>query len=124
MDSGLALRAPRNDERSASVRVIHFPINLSNSLCRHHPRKRVIQYSRALVFIIGALEYWIVRSSRTMTTEYRFSFSRQFFVRVLQIYSRLFEQRARATLKRGRGEGRVLAAPAVSCAMGNKTIRT
>src|SRR6185437_13485743 len=34
---------------------------------RHHPRKRVIQYSRALMFITGALEYWIVRSSRTMT---------------------------------------------------------
>jgi hypothetical protein len=26
---------------------------------RHHPRKRVIQYSRALMFITVALEYWI-----------------------------------------------------------------
>jgi hypothetical protein len=42
---------------------------------RHHPRKRVIQYSGAFVFIIGALEYWIARSSRAMTTEYDSAFS-------------------------------------------------
>jgi hypothetical protein len=30
----------------------------------------VIQYSRAFLFIISALEYWVARSSRAMTTEY------------------------------------------------------
>jgi hypothetical protein len=36
---------------------------------RHHPRKRVIQYSRALMFNSNALEYWIARSSRATTGE-------------------------------------------------------
>src|SRR6185437_11929190 len=40
------------------------------TLGRHHPRKRVIQYSRARMFIISALECWVARSSRAMTTEY------------------------------------------------------
>jgi hypothetical protein len=30
----------------------------------------VIQYSGAFVFIVSALEYWVARSSRAMTTEY------------------------------------------------------
>src|SRR5882672_1580059 len=35
---------------------------------RHTPRKRSIQYAATLRFIIGALEYWVARSSRAMTT--------------------------------------------------------
>ena len=52
---------------------------------RHHPRKRVIQYSRAFAFIISALEYWVARSSRAMTAEYGTSFSRHTFARAFQI---------------------------------------
>src|SRR6202012_4667067 len=48
---------------------------------------------------------------------YAFSFSRHGFVRVLQLHSALKKKRAHATLKRGRGEDRVRAAPAISCAM-------
>src|SRR6185437_4394951 len=49
------------------------------------------------------------------TNEYTFSFSRHDFVRGFQIRSRL-KREAHATLERGRGEDRVRAAPAVSCA--------
>ena len=50
----------------------------------------MIQYSRAfvfIVFIISALEYWVARSSRAMTIDYDFSFSRHGFARGLQLYS-------------------------------------
>jgi hypothetical protein len=50
---------------------------ISSTMSRHHPRKRVIQYSRVLLFIISALEYWVARSSRAMTGGYAFSLSRQ-----------------------------------------------
>ena len=86
------------------------PIQFSNSLCRHHPRKRVIQYSRAPVFIISALEYWVAGSSRAMTTEYGSAFSRQAFARVLQFV-------CASSQEEGAGKVRVRAAPAVSCAL-------
>jgi len=50
-------------------------MQFSNSLCRHHPRKRVIQYSRAFLFITNALEYLVARSSRAMTIEYDLAIS-------------------------------------------------
>jgi hypothetical protein len=62
---------------------------IDRTVSRHHPRKRVTQYSRAFVFIISALEYWVARSSRAMTTEYDFSFSRHGFARGFQFRSRL-----------------------------------
>jgi hypothetical protein len=34
---------------------------------RHHPRKRVTQYSSAPVANTDALQYWVARSSRAMT---------------------------------------------------------
>ena len=52
------------------------------------------------------------------------SFSRQALSEVLQIVRALFKQRAHATLKRGRREDRVRAAPAVSCALMHKEMRT
>ena len=39
-------------------------------------RESGIQYSRAFLFIITALEYWVARSSRAMTTGYESAFSR------------------------------------------------
>jgi hypothetical protein len=51
--------------KAVVAREHHLPS--SRGAHRHHPRKRVIQYSRALVLITNALEYWVVRSSRTMT---------------------------------------------------------
>ena len=47
-------------------------------------RESGIQYSRAFLFIITALEYWVARSSRAMTIEYAFSFSRHGFARGFQ----------------------------------------
>ena len=47
---------------------------------------------------------------------HRLSFSRHTLPEVFQIVRALFKQRAHATLKRGRREDRVRAAPAVSCA--------
>lgn len=48
---------------------------------RHAPRKRAIQYSEPFVAVSTAGDYWIARSSRTMTvrfgydkTQYAFSF--------------------------------------------------
>src|SRR6185437_12776401 len=54
------------------------------------------------------------------TTKHRFAFSRQCLSEVCRFVRSLFKQRAHATLERGRREDRVRAAPAVSCAMGNK----
>jgi hypothetical protein len=110
---------------ASAVAVGFFGFLNSNSLCRHHPRKRVIQYSRALMMNANALEYWVARSSRAMTTACASAFSRHSFVvgfpfRSLpqnQEGARDPQERARATLKRGRGEDRVRAAPAVSCAI-------
>ena len=43
---------------------------ISCSLGRHAPRMRGIQYSRGVsARCLASLEYWIVRSSRTMTVE-------------------------------------------------------
>jgi hypothetical protein len=36
---------------------------------RHHPRKRMIQYSRDLRIDRKAAAYWIARSSRAMTAD-------------------------------------------------------
>ena len=55
-------------------------------------------------------------SPRSRGRQHRSAFSRQVFARVLQIHLRLSKKRAHATLKRGRGEDRVRAAPEVSCA--------
>jgi hypothetical protein len=60
---------------------------------------------RFLDSITGVSEYWIVRSSRTMTNV---SLLATAFARVLQIH--------RPSKTRGRREDRVRAAPAVSCA--------
>jgi hypothetical protein len=46
---------------------------------RHHPRKRVAQYSRALRYIAGALEYWVARSSLVKPGDDGRSTSLQFF---------------------------------------------
>ncbi len=51
-----------------------------------------------------------------ITARHTFAFSRQPPPEVLQFRSRPQKKRAHATLKRGRGEDRVRAAPAVSCA--------
>jgi hypothetical protein len=48
---------------------------------RHHPRTRVIQYSRAFPFITPALQYWVARSKPGDDDGYALSFSRQVFAR-------------------------------------------
>jgi hypothetical protein len=66
-------------------------------------------------------ESWIASSQvlLAMTVRHASVFSRHGFVRALQIH-RPPKTGAHATLKRGRREDRVRAAPAVSCAMGSR----
>src|SRR5437899_10396468 len=45
--------------------------------CRHHPRRRVIQYPAASRLSLTSLEYWVTRSSRAMTAEHGCAFSRR-----------------------------------------------
>jgi len=54
---------------------------------------------------------------RAMTVGYKSAFSRQAFARVLQLQSAPSNKGRSATLKKGRREDRVRAAPAVSCAL-------
>jgi hypothetical protein len=72
----------------------------------------VIQYSRAFLFISSTLEYWVARSSRAMTMEYDFTFSRHDLSELYQFIGPF--------KNKGRREDRVRAAPAVSCAMKHK----
>ena len=77
-----------------------------------YPRRRVSSTPRLFRSITDALEYWIVHFAdddehlRSRDTQ------RPSFANSLAPKS----ERAHATLKRGRGEDRVRAAPAVSCA--------
>ena len=104
---GAQLRTGRGDP---SPLAFMFAERVCPPAIRHHPRKRVIQYSRASVFIISALEYWVARSSRAMTTEYGFSFSRHHFVRGIQFRSLPLQPRGRMRPSR-EGAGKTGCAP-------------
>ena len=72
----MAFAAPKRlrPRRRSSLRMSCAVARSCPNQSRHHPRMRVIQYSRALVseccgLNTSALEYWVARSSRAMTWE-------------------------------------------------------
>ena len=80
-----------------------------------YPRRRVSSTPRLIGSITAASGILDRPPSRTMTTEYASAFSRRICARGLQNHS---------PTRRGRRECRVLAAPAVSCAISAKKAHT
>src|SRR5580698_1829222 len=113
-------RWPRYRKSSSGLRSTSLQANGSRERAPDDRLREAIQaYKRRLDCFVAAL--------LAMTLKHNFSFSRRLFARGLQFHSRPKlkaqrdpQERAQATLKRGRRESRVRAAPAVSCAMCNK----
>ena len=82
--------------------------------CRHCPASPGDPVRRGLsIQSLMPLEYLVARSSRAMTTEYDFAFSRRIAPEVCWKFA--------PSENRGRREDRVRAAPAVSCATCTRT---